>query len=66
MTDEWKGEHFIRAKPECRISENRSLVSRIGHLKRRKRGEAAPASAEHTRFVVGAIFKRNRLKDEQR
>lgn len=67
MTDDsWKGEHLIRAKPTCRISETRSLVSRFGHKARRERGEAAPASAAHSRFVVGAVFKRNKAKDEQR
>lgn len=66
MTDDWKGEHFIRAKMTCSLSDVRSIASKLGHKARRERGESAPASADHSRFVVGAIFKRNRAKDDQR
>lgn len=42
MTDEWKGEHHIRAKPskEDRHTRTLQLASRYGHWKRQQRGES--------------------------
>ena len=53
MKDDWKGEHFIRAKPtaEDRAVEGRRVVSVTWHKKRRKAGEPVPAAAAHSRFT---------------
>lgn len=64
MSDDWKGEHLIRAKPNTTLT-TRVVASNMWHKKRRSNGKAAAASAEHSAFVC-AIFRRNRHKDEQR
>lgn len=65
MSDDWKGEHLIRSRPDTKLT-TRVVAANMGHKKRRSSGKAAAASAEHSAFVVGAIFRRNRYKDEQR
>ena len=53
MKDDWKGEHFIRAKstPEDRLTEGRRVVSMTWHKQRRKKGEPTPAAVGHSRFA---------------
>lgn len=50
---DWKGEHFIRAKPteEDRGLEGRRIISMTWHKKRRKAGAPTPAAAGHSRFT---------------
>ncbi len=62
MNDDWKGEHFVRAKPsaEDRTLDGRRVVSMTWHKKRRKAGVATPAAAGHSRFtrrVFGDLAK---------
>ena len=58
MNDDWKGEHFIRAKPttEDRTVEGRRVVCVTWHKKRRKAGEPVPAAAAAHSRVTRRIF----------
>lgn len=53
MSDDWKGEHFIRARPSVddRAQEGRRVVSTTWHKIRRKAGAPTPAAAGHSRFT---------------
>ena len=62
MKDDWRGEHFIRAKPttEDRAIEGRRVVSMTWHKKRRKAGHATPAAAAHSRFAKTVYYDLHR------
>lgn len=64
MTDDWKGEHLIRARPTLaqRKSEVRRLVSSIAHENRRAKGIVHPAAKAHGQFVLMALIDSARRK----